>query len=60
VLLNVPLSEFVKNEPGDGSSLASTKVTFLLYAVSRLKVICVVPHWDAAPTGHKQCEESQR
>ncbi len=53
VLLNVPLSEFVKTDTGEVSNLATTKVAYLLFNATSLEVICGVQHRDAGVTGRQ-------
>jgi hypothetical protein len=56
VLLNVPLSEFVKTDTGEVSNLTTTKVTYLLCDATSLEVICGVQHRDAGPTGRQSID----
>jgi hypothetical protein len=53
VLLNVPLSEFVKTDNGKDSNLTTTKVTYLLCDATTLEVICGVQQRDAGSTGRQ-------
>jgi hypothetical protein len=57
VLLNVPLSEFVKTDTGETSNLAALKVTYLLCDATRLEVICGVQHRDAGATGRQPIDQ---
>ncbi|HAT28479.1 MAG TPA: hypothetical protein DCS89_15790 [Gammaproteobacteria bacterium] len=57
VLLNVPLSEFVKTHTGETSNLAALKVTYLLCDATRLEVICGVQHRDAGATGRQPIDQ---
>ena len=56
VLLNVPLSEFVRSDTGETSNLAAIKVAYLLCDATRLDVICGVQHRDAGATGRQSID----
>lgn len=57
VLLNVPLSEFVKADAGEASNLAGIKVSYLLCDATSLDVICGVQHRDVGATGRQPIDQ---
>lgn len=56
VLLDVPLSEFVRNDGSTQTNLNTTKVAYLLVETADLTILCGAQHRDAVATGRQSID----